>query len=471
MKPLRTPDGSIRRYLLWSLATIILLGWSLSALFNFLHSREQIEELFDAELAQMSRVLQALTADHLTSDPTRLDYQDQQVLAEPFGERESSILGHDYERKLAFQVWSAEGRLLLANHLPLPTDFASVQQGYRMLSLDRHDWYTFSLFDSRHRLWFRVAQRDDVRSELTAEIAWAATLPGLILAPLLLLISALAIGRGLAPLQRISDELKNRDYQNLDPIPPEQYPVELRQPVCELNQLFRRVTESHARERRFTADAAHELRTPLSISKVHLQNVEQLTEDPKVRAYVHAALTGINRLIHLVQQLLTLSRIDAGLEDNTIRPVDLVGVIRDETEALSVLPEFRSCRFRFELPEQHVLHISEAALHIILRNLLDNACRYATHSPEVELSVGAHALLIRNQCAPIADEERDHLFERFKRGQDNKSQGSGLGLAICRELCERSGLTLALRNRDDGVDGVEVELGWAGLRSGSRYSD
>ena len=261
------PTRSIRRFLLIGIASVIALGWSITAIINFSSSREQVEELFDAELAQMSRVLQAMIGQEMSAHATPLNYADQGVLEATFDNGESSALGHKYERKLAFQVWSDAGQLLLANHLPLPTDANALHEGYADLKVEGHAWHSFTLHDKAQKLWFRVAQREDVRSELTGEIALAATLPGLILTPLLLLVSAWVIRRGLAPLHQISSELKNRDYQNLSEIDHERYPLELQQPVEELNQLFRRVTESHERERRFTADAAHELRTPLAISK------------------------------------------------------------------------------------------------------------------------------------------------------------------------------------------------------------
>ncbi len=452
---------SIRRFLLGSITTLILVGWLISALFNFRYAREQVEELFDAELAQMTRILQSFTADEFSRDLSQRTYFDERVLAEVFDERESSIWGHEYERKLAFQIWSAEGQLLLATHLPLPTDFAAMQRGYHSLQVDDQTWFSFSLFDEARQLWFRVAQRADVRTELTQEIAWSAIFPGLLLAPMLLLLTTLSIGRGLSPLTRMSREIKDRDYQNLGELNAAAYPIELQAPVRELNQLFRRVSESYERERRFTADAAHELRTPLAIAKVHLQNVEQLAQTEELRTGARSALSGINRLIHLVQQLLTLSRIESGLETQHQGPTDLVAIIREESEALEWLPELKTCRFEFDLPEKKILHANEPALRIILRNLLDNACRYSTLSRRVEVELANDHLTLRNQCPALEAHEIAQLFERFKRGQDNKSQGSGLGLAICRELCERNGLRLTLHNRQDGLEGVEVVLDWS----------
>lgn len=456
------PTRSIRRFLLIGIASVIALGWSITAIINFSSSREQVEELFDAELAQMSRVLQAMIGQEMSAHSTPLNYADQGVMEATFGNGESSALGHKYERKLAFQVWSDAGQLLLANHLPLPTDAKTLHEGYTDLKVEGHAWYSFTLHDKTQKLWFRVAQREDVRSELTGEIALAATLPGLILTPLLLLVSAWVIRRGLAPLHQISSELKNRDYQNLSEIDHERYPLELQQPVEELNQLFRRVTESHERERRFTADAAHELRTPLAISKVHLQNVEQLTEDPKVRHYIHSALTGINRLIHLVQQLLTLSRIDAGIDTAAAVDINVVAALREEVESLEVLPEFSQHQFVIHAPERFVITSDESGLHMLLRNLLDNACRYSVENAEsakvVEISLRDRALVIRNQCPALSEDDLAHLFDRFKRGSTGKAQGSGLGLSICQQLAQRAGFTLVLRNRQDGVEGVEVLL-------------
>lgn len=463
------PIRSIRRFLLLGITSLILVGWTVSAVFNYLHSQEQVEELFDAELAQMSRVLQALVAQEISAHDAPLSYADQNLLAQSFDVSESSPLGHAYERKLALQVWNENGQLLLANNLPLPAEASSLQAGYQELRSADHVWYSFALHDAERKLWFRVAQRDDVRTELTGEIALAAILPGLILTPLLLVLSALIIRRGLAPLHQISTELKNRDYQNLGEIDNQRYPLELQQPVEELNQLFRRVTDSHERERRFTADAAHELRTPLAIAKVHLQNVEQLSQEPKVRAYVHSALTGINRLIHLVQQLLTLNRIDAGIDAPREVEINVVTAVQEELESVQLLPEFSGHRFQLDLPERCVIKSDETGLHMLLRNLLDNACRYST-APEdnkvkaIEVCLHDNTLSIRNQCPYLSEEELVQVFDRFKRGTASTAQGSGLGLSICQQLAQRAGFTLILRNRQDGVEGVEVLLELPGER-------
>ena len=474
IKPPYTPslpkaNRSIRRYLLSSIFAIIVIGWSASAALNFLDAKEQVAELFDAELAQMSRVLQSLIIANrrnnqpfiTTSDQNAaLPYFDQEVLAQHFDDEEFNDSGHEYERKIAFQIWSINGQLILANHIAIPQQFDSLASGYGSLQTEGVSWRSFTLNDRDNGMIVRVAQRADVRDELTQEIAMHNIVPGLLITPLILLICGFAIRRGLNPLTDISTQLKNRDYNTLSPLSSSDTPQELQQLVSELNQLFLRVSESYQREKRFTSDAAHELRTPLSIAKVHLQNVQQVSKDETVQAYVEKALKGIERLIHLVSQLLTLSRLES-VETRLNDALLLNSLLNDIQSELSELPENKSITVNKRYTEKVNLHGSETELRILLRNLFDNAFRYADKNSDIDVSLNPHELRIFNQCAPgnLITGSTESLFERFKRGTQTQAEGSGLGLAICQQICERYGYQLTLTVLQEGdTQGIETKL-------------
>jgi len=474
IKPPYTPslpkaNRSIRRYLLSSIFAVIVVGWSASAALTFLDAKEQVAELFDAELAQMSRVLQSLIIANrrnkqssitASAQNEALPYFDQEVLAQHFDDEEFNDSGHEYERKIAFQIWSINGQLILANHIAIPQQFDSLASGYGTVQAEGVSWRSFTLNDRDNGMIVRVAQRADVRDELTQEIAMHNIVPGLLITPLILLICGFAIRRGLNPLTDISTQLKNRDYNTLSPLSSSDTPQELQQLVSELNQLFLRVSESYQREKRFTSDAAHELRTPLSIAKVHLQNVQQVSKDETVQAYVKKALQGIERLIHLVSQLLTLSRLES-VETRLNDTVLLNGLLNDIQSELSELPENKSITVNKHYTGKVSLHGSETELRILLRNLLDNAFRYAEKNSDIEVSLNPHQLRIFNQCAPgnLITGSTEGLFERFKRGTQTQAEGSGLGLAICQQVCERYGYQLTLNViREGDTQGIETKL-------------
>lgn len=453
--------SSIKRFLLFAVLSIISVAWGLSAVFNVYSSKEQVEELFDAELAQMSRILQSVMTKHLHTSTREyvesLRYLDKNILAENFGHQEFTDQGHKYEKKLAFQVWDLEGNMLFENTSGLPKNFNTLKPGYETVGADKRVWRTFTLKDTTLGLWIKTAQREDVRTELTSEIAMNTMIPSLILLPVLIFVIALLIRKGLSPLNHISQALKKRGYQNLEMIPASEYPVELRYLVGELNDLFTRVSEASERERRFTADAAHELRTPLSISKVHLQNILHVSESEQVKEFVEKALIGIERLIHMVQQLLILSRLDAQQEQEDLTDVSLVAISHDILNDLTQQGVIQSKRVDIGGEASIVWRGHEFQIRILLRNLLDNACRYAQDNTQVSLSIEKGQFSIRNVCPFMTEEMLLRCLERFKRGV-SKQQGSGLGLSICQQICTQNHYVLSMNNRTDGVEGIEVSI-------------
>ena len=452
---------SIKRFLLIAIISLISLIWAVSSSIIYHESQEQVEELFDAELAQLSRLLQAIITTNIklntNSEPQPLTYLDKQILNEAFGPQEYNERGHKYEKKLAFQVWNTQGQLFFENHIQLPKSFDKLKAGFHTVTTDNMEWRSFTLKDEVYGLWIKVAQREDVRSELTNDIAWNTTWPSFAIVPFLVLILGWIIQKGLSPLRIISAELKGRDYNNLSVLNESDYPNELKHMVVELNSLFQRVNDSHQRERRFTADAAHELRTPLSISKVHLQNIQQISKNNQVINFVSKALVGIDRLIHMVQQLLILSRLDAQQEESkTI--LNLNTLCNEIILEINQNPDLPKHEIRLTAPLPLELIANETSLRILLRNLLDNACRYANDNTVIEVSINKSKISILNQCPTLDDEQLALLFDRFKRGATGNQQGSGLGLSICQQICQLSGFKLSLNNRQDGVEGVSSEV-------------
>ena len=452
---------SIKRFLLIAIISLISVMWTISTVLNFHESQEQVEEVFDAELAQMSRMLQAVITTNIklstNQAPQPLSYLDKGILDDAFGHQEYNERGHKYEKKLAFQVWSTKGKLFFENHIQLPKPFGLLKPGFQTVITNQLNWRTFTLKDEDYGFWIKVAQREDVRTELTNEIAWNTTWPSLVIVPFLILILGAVIQKGLAPLRQISVELKNRDYHNLSALNESDYPQELKHMVSELNSLFERVDDFYERERRFTADAAHELRTPLSISKVHLQNIQQVSKNQQVIDFVSKALVGIDRLIHMVQQLLILSRLDIH-QHATDRTTLILNTLCEEViQEVAQNPTIPKHYVNFQESSPYEVQANETSLRILLRNLLDNAYRYADEGSEIEIVIEANRLMIKNQCKALNENELAQLFDRFKRGNTHQ-QGSGLGLSICQQICQQHGFKLRLSNRLDSIEGVCTEV-------------
>ncbi|WP_020408608.1 ATP-binding protein [Hahella ganghwensis] len=482
---------SIKRFLLISISALIIISGLITLVTNYVETQEQVEELFDAELAQMSRLLQSTLANQLKS--THLSSLQQPLVYEDFGESkdmssdeedydEYNELGHKYEKKLAFQVWHENGQLLIHTKSAKGYDYQRMPVGFHNLKTDDNRWRIFTLHDSKLKLWIQVAQRADGRSELTQEIALQSIWPSLILIVLLVFGVSWVVRKGLMPLGEVSSQLKQRSADNLSTLPHHHYPAELQTLVSSLNDLFTRLQKAMERERRFTADAAHELRTPLAATKVHLENataaLDALTEasSPALSETsnemsptscqqvagdsVRKALTGMQRLIHMVEQLLQLSRLDqenAALEK---KPISWRDLVNEELSAMEDYAGQKGIRMKVLERESSPILGNASMLRILLRNLLDNAICYSPPHSEITISLEDHQLTVEDQGPGIPPELREQMFERFYRGKATRESGSGLGLSISLQIAELHDATLSMSDTENSPTGLRMSLSY-----------
>ncbi len=279
--------------------------------------------------------------------------------------------------------------------------------------------------------------------------------------PLLVGLLWLGIGGGLAPLDRLARELAARDHRRLDPIPAEEVPREVMPLVQGLNDLFQRLDAAYLQQRRFTADAAHELRTPLAGIKTQAEVAMRATKDPERRKALEQVLQGVNRAVHLVRQLLVLARIDREAADLVFSRPDLHRL------AVSVLSEVTPSALgkgvELELQGEGPLPVRGNAdlLAILLRNLVENAIRYTPRGgcvlAKVEAEAGAARFTVADSGPGIPPEERERVFARFYRVAGGAPDGSGLGLSIVQRIAELHGANVQLRGRDEDP-GLLVEV-------------
>jgi two-component system sensor histidine kinase QseC len=453
---------SITAYLLVTISAVILSLLTLNAYLGFSSSEEQIEEVFDAELAQMARVIQSLMSNRDTSHS--LEYQDEAVLDMSFDDEEYNQFGHEYERKLAIQVWNRDGKLILANHLLEAQAFSQVSLGYDNFTDGDIEWRSFALYSPADHITIRIAHSESVSGELASEISLLTILPGLLASPLLLLFAAIIIRRGMNPLHDLSKAISHRHYNDLTPLDERGIPKELSHVVAELNLLFLRVSKSYEREKGFISDAAHELRTPLAIAKVHIQNLQQISQEKEVKQYAGKALSGIERLRHLVQQLLELSRAEANAETApALRAIPLDRLITNLCDDIQIVNKKQNhhCTKRINTDAKILMQPHEA--DILFRNLIDNAFRYSPANSAITIELKHDSLLIENEGEHLEGVNIEKLFKPFTRGNFQSKEGSGLGLSLCRVLCERYGFKLELNATKQGIDQpylVQTVLSW-----------
>ncbi|HEX7439765.1 MAG TPA: ATP-binding protein, partial [Caldimonas sp.] len=270
-----------------------------------------------------------------------------------------------------------------------------------------------------------------------------------------------------SPLQRVAADVRERDEQSLQPLPTAQLPDEVAPLVQALNALLQRLGASLDKERAFVADAAHELRSPLTALKLQLQLLRRATDEAGRAAAVAGLAAGIDRAARLVEQLLTLARSEPGAPPVAMESVDLSELAREALVDSHAYALARGSELRLDAAQPVVIAGERNALSSALRNLVDNALRYSPPGARVELRVwsehGAALLRVDDSGPGIPSAERARVFDRFYRRAAGGEEGTGLGLAIVRSVAERHGAELTLG--DSPAGGLRVTLCFGGAAS------
>jgi two-component system sensor histidine kinase QseC len=458
---------SLRRLLMLSLLSTIGGATVVSTMLSYRDGRIEAAELFDAKLAQSARVLRAMSErslDGAADLPLRVAVFDRALAGR--GADLVAADGHAYETKLAFQVVASDGALLLLSDNAPDAALAPLVAGFSERRIGAETWRTFALAGARDR-WFLVAERSDIRDELAREIALGTALPHLLALPLLALLVALIVNWGTRSIARVAADVEQRPADRLEPIDPERVPREMKGLVTALNGLFARVAAAIEREQRFTADAAHELRTPISALKLHAENLAGSRDEAQRLASLDGLMRGIRRCERLVAQLLQLNRLERSGERLALARCDLARIVRDCAAELAPEALARGCELLVVAPESMGMQGDSTLLGVLVRNLVDNAIRHGGQGEEVRVSLGLATggvlLEVEDQGPGVPAAERAAVFERFRRGEGALAAGSGLGLSIAARVVElhRGRIELADRAGGPGLV-VRVNLPAAG---------
>jgi two-component system sensor histidine kinase QseC len=431
---------SVRTVLLAGTIAALLVVLGAAAWLGFDASEEEAQELFDARLATSGRVLEALVARQIE----RATVASPIVITLPAPLEEATHdkpgpLGHYYETKIAFQVWDGDARLLVRSASAPDTPFAPLAAGFSTQAFGGRPWRVFSLRSGQ--VWIQVAERDDARGELSEKLALVAVTPLMVGIPLLLVLLSLLIRYGLAPLSSLAEKIEARQPDSVTPLTLSRTPAEIAPVLDALNGLLVRVQDALARERRFTADAAHELRTPLAALKVHAQNAVRATSAAEREASLRRMLDGLDRAVHLAEQMLALSRAGAAGEAAPLEPVSLRRLVAEALETLQPRLRERSIRVNVTAePAGAAIEVGgdRRKLGSLVSNLLDNAVRHAPEGSAIEVALrggaGETSLEVTDEGPGIPAELRERVFESYYRIPGSTGSGSGLGLAIVREI-------------------------------------
>ena len=418
---------SIRVFLLVALLSTIILVNFVSALHGYRASMAEAQRLFDRQLATTARLLTAM----------------------PQPETAAIVVGQTED--LAFQVWAGKERLLMRSANAPQESIAPFEEGYREVNFSGYRWRVFTDFAPERRGWVQVAERIDLRYRLADKMILESVLPILLGIPVAGLLIWLVVGRGLSSLRRLAEALKKKRAEDLSPLPLEEPPEELLPVVKSTNALLARLQASFDRERRFSADAAHELRTPISAIRVHAHNLELELRDlqcqrrsiEQVPDSLEKLKGSVERMTHLVEQILDLYRTTPDHYPARFEPLDLYQLAREE-----IAESYAAFAAKNQSVELHggaaPLFGDRFALAILLKNLLGNANKYTPEGGSIDVwarTEGERTILRVEDSGPgIPEAEYPRIFERFYRvggdRHDTSVEGCGLGLSIVQHIAQ-----------------------------------
>ncbi|MGE3343797.1 MAG: ATP-binding protein [Vicinamibacterales bacterium] len=414
----------------------VVVAFALATAGAYVEARHEVDALLDAHLEQSLALLVAQAGEDLEEFDT-----------EHAGE------GVSVSNAVAFQIWDRGTRLALHSANAPDTPMGDRQTGFSDRVIAGTAWRVYTSWDHEGEYLIHVGERADARQEILDDLVGAVLAPLLVALPVLGLLVWLAVSRGVRPVARVADEVQQRDPERLDPLGLSGVPGELVPLVERLNALFARVTRSLDHERRFTADAAHELRTPLAAIRAQAQVALGAADADERAAVLQKVVAGCDRAARLVEQLLTLARLD-GTPGEAPETVDLSRLAAEVVAEAAPAALARSIDVGLDPAPDVSLRGHAALLRVLIRNLVDNAVRYSPGEGEVRVQTqrgeGRLVLRVLDSGDGIPPDDRARVLERFYRAPGARAEGSGLGLSIVTRIAEVHGARVEI---GEGLDG------------------
>ncbi len=433
--------------LLAYLSAGVALVWLAAAAWTWVDARHELDELLDSHLAQAAALL-VVQQSHVDDDEN---------------EEEAPVL-HKYAPRVAFQVFH-EGVLVARSGNAGQRPMSRETRGFDTVTLDNGDrWRVFATRGSKRDIQVYVGEQLDSRDGILRAVLRGMLLPSMLALPLLAALMWWAVRKAMAPLDALGHSLRSRAPDSIVPLPSDSLPTEMRPMVDELNALLRRIEGMVASERRFTADAAHELRTPIAAIRTQAQVAMGAVDDADERRHaLQNTLAGCDRAARLVDQLLTLARLDAPASAAASGRTDLSALARSVAADMAPQALARGQDLELQAPQPCPVAIDEVLPRVLLRNLLDNASRYAGDGARIAVSVavvrGWVQLTVQDSGPGLSPAEMARLGERFFRVLGTAQTGSGLGWSIVRRIAQATGAQVEVTH-SASLGGLQVQVSW-----------
>lgn len=441
--------NSLRRFLVICVLSALMLVNFIAALHGYRSSMGEAERLFDQKLSEMAAQFGAMPLPDVESTPSADDEQ------------------------MVFQIFKADGKLLWRS-AHAPAQIINKELGFGEHNFNNYRWRTLSYMNPANGRRVVVAERIDQRYRLAESVILESVVPVVLVLPVAGILIWLIIGHGLNSLEVLAGILRRKSPDDFGAIKVDGAPVELLPVINSVNSMLSRLSASFERERRFSADAAHELRTPISAIKMHLHNVRD--ELPSDSASLQSLTKDVDRLAHLVEQMLLLHRTTPDHYPAKFEKIAIANLARDTIAERYT--DFAAKQQSIELEGDPVTVDGDRfALGIMLQNLLSNASKYTQQGGRIELRTETKAdevwLTVADNGPGISAEAQVRVFERFYRlGGDRHSSGvsgCGLGLSIVEHIAELHGAKIVMAT---GLEerGLAVSIVFpASLNEGKKY--
>jgi two-component system sensor histidine kinase QseC len=429
--------------------TAVLMVWSTVAISAWLDARHELNELFDAHLEQAAA---------LVAIQEGAEIEDDHELPE-------APVSHRYGQRVAFQVWS-DHRLVLKSSTAPRSPLSDRSEGFTTRTIDGVRWRVFATSGDESETRILIGERLDARDEVLWAITHNLLWPLAIGLPVLGIFIILAVRTALRPLKELSRTVAERQASSLESLPTVSIPREVQPLVEELNALFARLQTVLDNERRFTADAAHELRTPVAAIRAQAQAAMGAAEDDERKQSLQATLDGCDRATHLIEQLLTLARFETSA---SVSPevIDLDELARDVVAELAAGALAKRQRIEMNSDGPCRIKSQPALIAVLLRNLLDNAVRYSPRGASIRLTLmnqGAPSIQVEDSGPGLSVDDRSELGERFFRVLGSGESGCGLGWSIVRRIAQAHNLQILTGSARE-LGGFQVTVKWPAGRN------
>ena len=444
---------SIERYLLAWILGALTLGAVLVALVTYLVTLEEMNEVFDANLKNVAEAVAShrhsgygLGADVPLDLPQRTDAPE--------------------DAEIVTLTWNRAGQRIFASDPRVKVPFTD-SEGLSRPRVDGEDWIVYS--SVRAEAVAQAAQRVVSRQEMAEDSAATVFPPMLVLVVVVGGLLVFGLRRGLQPLGSAARDIAARSARALDPIAAGDVPREITPLVTSINDLIARLSIAFSAQRRFLADAAHELRTPVTALKLQLQLLRRSTDEASREEAMAELEAGIGRAQRLIEQLLQVARAEPDGERPRMEPVELGELVRSVVGNLSIKAERHGIDLGASGPAGIVVKGDGNQLIVLLNNLIENALRYTPQGGVVDVEAGRRGeqpeLRVIDSGPGIPEPERQRVFDRFYRCEDapalaRDGGGSGLGLAIVQAIAERHDAVVSLHTPASG-QGLEVRVAFA----------